>query len=229
MALVKFGGGVAAMQGAIGGTVFARNRGGAYARAWAKPTNEPTPIQTTRRSGFAAISAAWSALPEGSREIWEGDASALVLPNRLGEDYTPSGRQFFMSVNQNQQLSGQALLDLPATGTPPPIIDDLATITCEQIADEISVFDLTLTDWTTDSILLIQIAPPQLTGKVNLGLLYRQALVIPADTTIDLVTAFTDLYGTNFPSEAVVKIRMRAIGFETGFSSPSLIVETQVI
>ena len=229
MALVQFGGGVSAMAGRVGGTVFSRNKGGAYARNWAKPTNEPTAIQTTRRAAFASLSAMWSALPEGSREVWAGDAGGMTLKNRLGDDYIPSGRQYFMSVNQNLQLTSQTLIDLPPTGSVPPIIDDLATLVAEETANVLASFTLELTDWTTDSILIVQAAPPQTGGKNNLILLYRQILSIAADASIDLTAAYDAVFGDFFPDAGIIRLRIRAVGFETGLSSPWLIVQGTIV
>ena len=89
MALVKFGGGVAGISGKIGGTVYARNKAGAYARSWAKPTTTPTPSQTVNRNRFGNQAQAWTALSSSHKSSWDAYAATVTRLHRQGDAYTP--------------------------------------------------------------------------------------------------------------------------------------------
>ena len=56
MALLVPGAVVSVLSGKIGGTVFARNRGGAYARAYAIPTRVTSDLAMSVKAAFAAAS-----------------------------------------------------------------------------------------------------------------------------------------------------------------------------
>lgn len=99
-AVIKFGGGVAAMSGSIGGTVFARNKGGAYARQWAKPCNPRSPLQNTRRAEMAYFAKAWSnVLTPQERIDWGAYAKGTSWTNKLGDSIEIAGNAAFMRLN----------------------------------------------------------------------------------------------------------------------------------
>lgn len=91
MALLKLGSLVSEARGSIGGVVYARNRYGAYARARTKPVDPNTPLQNTYRSNMSQALAAWRALTQAQRALWNAYAAVHTFKNRLGEAFTPSG------------------------------------------------------------------------------------------------------------------------------------------
>lgn len=100
MALIKFGGGVVGMAGKIGGTVFARNRYGQYARGWAKPVNPKTDRQTGARARIGMLGAAWALeLTSEQRAGWNLYAANVAMKNRLGETMNISGFNQFCRTN----------------------------------------------------------------------------------------------------------------------------------
>jgi hypothetical protein len=90
MALVKFGGGISGFAGKIGGTVYGRNKSGAYARNWAVPVNPVTTAQSAVRAVMAMAAAAWSSLTLTQVNAWNAYAAVLIRTNRQGDQYTPS-------------------------------------------------------------------------------------------------------------------------------------------
>ncbi len=122
MALVKFGGGVTQMSGSIGGTTFARNSSGNYARARTTPVNPQSSRQTAVRASLAFLADAWSQdLTPAQRDAWRDYASAVVMTNRLGESTFHSGYNHFQRSNSIRKRSalgvradGPIILEIPA-------------------------------------------------------------------------------------------------------------------
>lgn len=107
MGLIKFGGGVASISGKIGGTVFAHNRYGSYARTFKVPVDPGTAAQTASRSRMTNASTAWRALTAPQRTAWEQYAAATPLTNRLGETIYLSGQAMYSRTNAfGLQVSG---------------------------------------------------------------------------------------------------------------------------
>ena len=164
MALVKFGGGVTGMAGSIGGTTFARNRYGAYARARTKPVNAKTPMQTKIRALMSQIREIWfTVLDADERAAWTLYAANVLMKNRLGESQAFTGFNHFVR-------SAAALMynDLVAIH-PGPAVFSLAeqddSITAAGTADDQKIgvgFDDTLA-WCTEvgAYMLLYAGAPQ--------------------------------------------------------------------
>ena len=111
MALVKLGGGVVEMRGSIGGTVFSRNRFGAYARNRSKPVNPNTPRQQAVRSIIALLRSMWfGTLTQDQRDAWASYADNVPMMNRLGETQHLTGYNMFCRTNAVGQQNGLALI-----------------------------------------------------------------------------------------------------------------------
>lgn len=100
MAVFTPGGGVAAISGSIGGTVFSRNRGGAYMRLRAIPVNPNTVFQQEVRSLMATLTSRWlDTLTEDQRAAWDTYADNVHLPNPLGADRNVGGLGMYCRSN----------------------------------------------------------------------------------------------------------------------------------
>lgn len=122
MATVRFGQGVAEMRGSIGGTTFSRSRNGATARNRTVPVNPNTQSQSDLRYLFSQIAQRWAQLTTPQREQWDDYAGLITyLTNRLGEAYTPSGRQMFQTCNTNLVLANSLLNPGPPVGYTLPL------------------------------------------------------------------------------------------------------------
>ena len=141
MAIITPGPAVAAISGSVGGTVFSRNRGGAYIRNRAIPVDPNTASQQNVRSILATQSQNWADLTAAQRAAWENWASQNPVINALGNSIQLSGHQAFVQLNTRLALDVQTELTLP------PIINaptGLATIV--QDGDEgAGAVDLTFT------------------------------------------------------------------------------------
>ena len=151
MALVKFGGGVTQMSGSIGGTTFARNRGGNYARARTKPINPNTGAQQLVRSALAQLTTRWSQTLTGvQRTAWNLYAANVVMTNRLGESINLSGYNHYIRSNAFLQAYSKTIVDAGPTIFEIPASDPLFTVTASEGAQQITVnFDDTM-DWDNE-------------------------------------------------------------------------------
>lgn len=225
MALIKYGGGVSSMSGKQGGSVHARNRAGAYIRNWAKPTNAPTDVQTARRATFANQSAGWSGLDPDDRAAWGAWANSLTMLNRQGDEYIPTGRQMYMSLNNNLAIIGADPIDLPPTGATPPTINPGSEILAEQTDGELTIMRLRFGYVVAGEFFIIQAAPVQTGGKHNLATMYRQIITGPSAHPFPCGDDYIARFGPTTPVGGVMKLKYRTVDEATGLSSPWLIVE----
>lgn len=229
MAQIKFGGGVAAISGKIGGTVYARNRGGAYARTWAKPTNTPTVKQSANRLAFGNISKDWAALTKLQQDNWNALASTATRLNRLGDAYTPTGRQVFLESANNMRVIGQT----PLTNAPVSLL--------QPTIDGTPVFDVGVDTGTLDSFEISGLAAQSGISyvleatiafgqqKTNFSLDYRQLNVAVTASTISVVADYIAAYGNAANVGDWYSVRLRYIDTQNGMSSPPIILTTQSV
>lgn len=110
MALIKTTAIVDAISGKIQGTVFARNKGGAYARGRGVVTNPRSAAQMRVRSMFGAVSASWRSLSPEQIAGWNALASETTYQNRLGDTRHYTGKALFQKINQNRLLQAEDIL-----------------------------------------------------------------------------------------------------------------------
>jgi hypothetical protein len=160
MAKVQFGSGVAAISGRVAGTVFARNRGGAYMRRFSVPVNKRTTAQQAVRQRFAESSGQWMLLPAGMRAAWESWASTHPVRDRFGASLILTGHQAFCAVANNAALAGEpGAYDSPppAPTFKQPVMEGMGSINASPVV---------VTSWTTGTtflagdIIVIWASPP---------------------------------------------------------------------
>lgn len=121
MALLKLGPLAVDIRGSIGGTTYARNRGGVYARARTKPIIPISPKRDNRNALMAQVVSAWhSTLTLGERLAWTRAAATITIPNRLGEPYTPTGANLYVRSNISLLLTNQAMVTAAPTAPTAP-------------------------------------------------------------------------------------------------------------
>ncbi len=225
MALIKYGGGVSVIAGKQGGAVHARNRAGAYIRNWAKPSGGPTASQTVRRAQFAAQSNAWRDLTDAQREDWNTFAAGMTAFNRLADAYTPTGRQVFISCNQNLSLVGEAaILDAPFGAVPPSIAHGWTTNFIVAGGIVTNIFAVPLSATFTGPYLVFA-APPQLGQKVNQILQYRVITAVDLTSGPDMAAAYIAIFGATAALDYTFRMKFRAVDPLSGLSSATVISE----
>lgn len=118
MAKIALGGGVAAISGKSGGTVFARNKGGAYMRNFVVPTNPSTTYQEEARDRLTQYSNEWRTLTDAERESWNAWAAEHPVLDRLGAAKTLTGAQAYTKVNTNRDLAGDSTANATVPSDP---------------------------------------------------------------------------------------------------------------
>jgi len=108
MAKVVYGAGVSQMSGKQGGTVFSRNKSGAYTRTNRKGTNPNTAAQQARRQTFSQASRYFSTLTAVQQQSFKDNAINYPQIDRLGQTVTLSGAQLAAKFANLQNLAGQA-------------------------------------------------------------------------------------------------------------------------
>lgn len=112
MALVKYGAGIVQMAGSIGGTTFARNNGGNYARARTTPINPNTALQVAVRASLAFLTTRWSqTLTAAQRTAWNLYAASVIMQNRLDQSINLSGFNHYIRSNSILKVQGITLID----------------------------------------------------------------------------------------------------------------------
>jgi len=198
-ALVKFGGGVSGMSGKLGGTVFARNKTGAYARNWVNPINPNTTSQQTVRANFADLISGWKDLSRADQQAWETMAPQYPYTNRLGEASEYSGQQLYNHLNMNLKVIGATILDAPLV---PQTFSTtvVSTLTMTLTAGSLTTGDLVLSavGVATESVIV------EMTTWLSGGItkpakgLFKQVLIeadASSSATIDVSTDYVTLFG----------------------------------
>ncbi len=126
MAIITPGPTVAAVSGSIGGTVFSRNRGGAYIRNRAIPVDPNTTAQQSARAILSNQSQAWQGLTDAQRNAWANWAKQNPVTNALGNSILLSGHQGFVQLNSRLDLDGATTLTAPPIIAAPTALDSLA-------------------------------------------------------------------------------------------------------
>lgn len=104
---------VAAISGSIGGTVFSRNRGGAYMRVRAIPVDPNTSFQQNARARLATASQDWQGLSTANRQAWLEWARQNPNTDALGQQFTMSGQQAYVGLNARLAAASASSISVP--------------------------------------------------------------------------------------------------------------------
>ena len=103
----------AEISGKLNGTVFAKNRGGAYMRTKVSPVNARTSAQLQARNLLSGYSQAWRNLTQAQRDAWNAASSDWSLATVFAQGATATGHGLFVTLNTNTNLAGGTSLTLP--------------------------------------------------------------------------------------------------------------------
>ena len=126
--------------GSIGGTVWSRNRFGAYIRNRSVPVNPNTDRQVAVRNIVRALTIAWqNTLTSAQRAAWNVYASNVVWLNRLGQSVNLTGLNHFIRSNTPRAQNAATQVD------DGPVIFNLATaelalvVTASEATQQVSI------------------------------------------------------------------------------------------
>lgn len=124
LAIVQFSGlGVTQLSGSIGGTTWARNGSGQYARNKTVGVNPNTTPQSIVRTNFSMVAATWRTLTVAQRAAWIAAAPNFPYVNSLSQIYFLSGFGLYSKFNMNLANAGEALITAPSA---PGTVDDFS-------------------------------------------------------------------------------------------------------
>lgn len=233
MAKIVFGGGVALASGKIGGTVYARNKGGSYSRNWVVPTNPQTSRQNNQRNLLALKAAAWRSLSDGERDAWATWAGDNPILDRVGNSIVLSGAQAYNKININRTNAA----DAAAQTTPPSTAEFTADIvdTSDNLSIEIAAafFRIPLAAGAAaDQILFTWACKPVSAGVTNTTAIERKVEVVTltgADVSngyYSIYTNFVDYFGT-ITGKTGFRVNVAVNEYDEGqFSVPAKVTGT---
>jgi hypothetical protein len=116
--------------GSYQGITSSRNRFGQYIRSRAIPVNPNTTFQANVRARMADLVQNYRLLTAAQRSGWADLGGQMVRTDSLGQTYTLTGAQAYVSVNGENQAAGNVnVADAPALIEPDPIILGVLTLT----------------------------------------------------------------------------------------------------
>lgn len=113
MAVVKLSHIISDVKGSIGGSIFGNTRNQLYIRAKTSQVNRVTPAQGKQRNFITKLTQSWRAKKERSRQQWNVFATNQPATNRVGDVIHLTGFNWFVKLNSNLFLAGQALINNP--------------------------------------------------------------------------------------------------------------------
>lgn len=125
MAKIKLSAIVSEMRGKLNGSVFSKNRGGAYIRTKVTPVNPQSLAQGLVRATLTNLSQAWRSLTEAQRLAWNGAVSSFTGTDIFGDVKTPSGINLYNKLNLNLAAIGEAPINVPPLAVSVGYIDTL--------------------------------------------------------------------------------------------------------
>lgn len=224
MALITFGTNITDARGSAGGSVYSRNKGGAYIRARTVPINPRSLKQQTVRNNFGANAKLWSGTMTGAqRAAWIAFAAANPLVNILGASIIVSG--LAMSQKLNQRL---AQMGIAAIVAPPANLNVVGIVVPTALAAVHGAGSVTLTTAAqpapAGTSYYVFGAPPMSAGKKATSSAYRYlATVAPtaAAVSITVGTAYTAAFGS-FLANQNINLIVAQINIATGAVTPGL-------
>lgn len=215
---VKFGSLVVAGSGKLGGHVYAKNRGGAYARTKTTPINPQTLAQANVRNGFTANSQAWRGLTDDQRAAWSASTGNFPAKDRLGDSITLTGANLYQRINQNLYLVGIASLSEPPLPTSVTPLTSL-TLTAAAGTPAMSLV-FAPTPVPTGYKLIVEATAQQSAGRSFVKNKYRRIATVAAAATspYDLLADYNAKFGS-LTAGTKVFVRCKFIDTATGFES----------
>lgn len=128
MAKLKLSAIVSEMRGKLNGSVFSKNRGGAYVRTKVTPVNPQSIAQGAVRAALTNLSQGWRGLTEAQRAAWNSAVSNFTGTDIFGDIKTPSGINLYNKLNLNLNAIGVAPINTPPMAVSVGFFDSLIII-----------------------------------------------------------------------------------------------------
>lgn len=227
MAKVKFSALIAEMRNKLNGSVFSRNRGGAYLRNKVTPTNPQTIAQVAARNLLTTFSQAWRTLTQAERDSWTSAVSQWAKTDIFGDIVNPSGNTLFNRLNINIAIAGGSPINTCPAPQGVAAISDVAVVSDASSAS--LVVNFAVTPIPADTALMVEATPMCSPGISNANSKFRTIAVLPegAATGGDLGVQYAEKFGAPIAGQKVF-VRCKFINMLTGETSQVLSANTIV-
>lgn len=217
MALIKTTAFLDSISGKVNGSVFARNKGGAYVRSKGQVTNPQSNPQMTKRALFGGISQAWRSLTDEQRSAWNSTTDDYPYQNSLGETKFLSGFALHQKLNSNLLEAGGTIIDAPLA---PEAMTFLVDPSFDTLTPTAMVVDAGLEgdDVATQVVKIFAtegMSPGVSNFKKRLRALPGVFTLTDIDTGADILSAYESVFGT--PAVGFrIGIKMQVHNLNTG-------------
>jgi hypothetical protein len=126
MAKVKFTAVVADMRNKLNGSVFARNRGGAYVRTKVTPLNPQSIAQVSARNLLTQLAQGFRSLTQEQITAWNEAVTQWQTTDVFGDLVSPTGLALYVRLNANISNAGGTLLTSPPAPTGADALTELS-------------------------------------------------------------------------------------------------------
>jgi hypothetical protein len=208
--------------GSYQGITSSRNRFGQYVRTRATPVNPSSTAQAAQRSRMSVNAAAWRALSNSQRAGWASLGDSMTRTDSLGQSYTLTGFQAYISVNNNLAFAGSsAVSDAPELLTPAGLLTATLTGTTSTLS-----LAYTATPLGTGVKLLISASPQGSAGKsFQEDFRFILATAAAAASPANIFTVYQTKFGTPVTGNKIFVSATTTVG---GFESSAFIASVVI-
>ncbi len=219
---------VSQLSGSVGGTTASRNRGGAYFRNRAIPTNPSSPAQESVRAIMASQSQSWGDRTDAQRAAWKSWAVQNPVTYALGNSISLSGHQAYVQINSRLDLIDNATLLVPPVINAPLALDTL-TLAADIGAGNV-VLTFSASPLAADTVLWIEAAIVNSAGIDYVRNLFRFIGISPTaqTTAYDIETIFTTKFGAPIVGQTM-HVRVATFHVPSGLKSVPLTSSAVVV
>lgn len=224
MAKIKMTAIVADIRNKLNGTVFAKNRGGAYMRTKVTPVNRQTSDQSTVRNRLGSFAQGFRGLTQPQIVAWNNAVDNFKGTDIFGDIKTPSGINLYVKLNANLSRVAIAAIDEPPLPTSVAVIESLSATAAAGTPALSVVF--TPTPVPADTSFVISATKQKSPGQSFFGGQYTDIAVVAAAGTspANILAAYVAKYGTLIAGQKI-GVKIQAINEVTGQAGIPLTTE----
>lgn len=201
MSKIKFGALLVDMRGKTGGTVYSRNKGGAYSKNKVTPLNPKTQAQQAQRNALSVYSQAWRNLSEANRQTWNDGSTNYPQTDIFGDQYYLAGNMLYNKLNLNLEKVGIAPnIKCPTPKGAPQMVLSTPSFTTTSLEIDISSVP-------TGYSAFVMATAPNSVGKTNLNSKLRAIAVLSAGTgggPYDFISEYTAKFGAPISGQKIL-------------------------
>lgn len=228
MAKIKLSAIVSEMRGKLNGSVFSKNRGGAYLRTKVTPVNPQSLAQGSVRALLTTLSQSWRGLTEAKRLAWNSAVSQFTSTDIFGDIKTPSGINLYNKLNLNLGAIGEAAIDTPPNPVGVGYVSALSLVADESANTIAATF--TAEGGTVDQTVIVEATPCLSAGKSFVKSEFRQIGTFAGNAASP--QAIGAMYVAKFGAMSADKklfVRLKFVDKNTGISGQYTSASTVVV